>query len=72
MTNDTKAVKALNNAASNHREVLLKHEMVLDFIFAEEGGMYAALNLTGSACCVLLRDPHDNITQLIHLLINSV
>uniref|UniRef100_A0A673CF38 Uncharacterized protein n=1 Tax=Sphaeramia orbicularis TaxID=375764 RepID=A0A673CF38_9TELE len=62
---NTEALSLLSNVAKNHRAVLTKHEIVLDYLFAAEGGMCAALNLTGSQCCVLAPDPYDNITKQV-------
>lgn len=68
MTANTAAVTQLNNAGRNHRDVVFKHEMILDYLFASEGGMCKALDIPEHLCCVLAPDLHDNITQLINVL----
>uniref|UniRef100_A0A672YMU7 Prolamin-like domain-containing protein n=1 Tax=Sphaeramia orbicularis TaxID=375764 RepID=A0A672YMU7_9TELE len=68
MQANTETLSLLSNAAKNHCAVLTKHEIVLDYLFAAEGGMCAALNLTGSHCCVLAPDPYDNITKQLEIL----
>lgn len=68
MTANTAAIRQLNNAARNRREVFLKHEMVLDYLIASEGGMCRKFNILENFCCVLAPDPHDNITQLVNIL----
>lgn len=65
---NTEILTQITNTQMNHREVIIKHEMLLDFIFATEGGMCAALNISSQLCCVLAPDPKDNITQLLDIL----
>lgn len=48
--------------------MLLKHDMVLDYILAKQSGLCVALNLTGGACYSLIPDSSDNITSVIDAL----
>uniref|UniRef100_A0A3Q0SX77 Integrase catalytic domain-containing protein n=1 Tax=Amphilophus citrinellus TaxID=61819 RepID=A0A3Q0SX77_AMPCI len=60
-----KGFELLSNTQKSHRWTLLKHDMTLDYILAEQGGLCMTLNLTGDACYTLIPDSSDNITSVI-------
>lgn len=58
----------LSNTQKSHRLTLLKHDMALDYILAQQGGLCVALNLTGDACYTLVPDTSDNLTSVVDAL----
>lgn len=63
-----KGFSTLTNTQKSHRLTLLKHDMALDYILAKQGGLCMALNLTGDACCTLVPDSSENMTNVIDAL----
>lgn len=53
----------LQGFANETRWTLLKHDMALDYILANQGGLCVALNLTRDVCYTLIPDSSGNIAS---------